>query len=63
MTDIITTEDKLNCAERELKMRKRVYERQVDQGKMSAGLAAHEIACMEAILSDYRAQAEKERLL
>lgn len=63
MTDIIRNADKLACAERELKMRNSVYERWVDAGKMSAGKAAHEIACMEAIVADYRALAEKERLL
>ena len=31
--------------------------------RMSAGKAAHEIAAMEAIVADYRAIAEKERLL
>jgi hypothetical protein len=62
VTDIITDADKLACAERELKMRKRVYERWTDEGKMSAGKAAHEIACMEAIVKDYQAIAEKDRL-
>jgi hypothetical protein len=55
--------DKLACVERELKMRQRVYERWVEDGKMSAGKAAHEIACMEEIVKDYLAAAEKDRLL
>jgi hypothetical protein len=63
MTDIITAADKLACAERELKMRKSVYPRWVENGKLSAGKAAHEIAAMEAIVADYEAAAEKERLL
>ncbi len=63
MTDIITAADKLACAQRELTMRKRVYERWVEEGKMSAGKAAHEIACMEEIVKDMLAMAEKERLL
>ncbi len=63
MVDIITNSDKLACAERELKLRHRVYERLVDEGKMSAGKAAHEIACMAAIVKDYQPMAEKERLL
>jgi hypothetical protein len=29
------------------------YPRWVAQNKMSAGKAAHEIACMEAIIADY----------
>jgi len=57
MTDIITAADKLACAERELKMRQRVYLRWIEDGRMSAGKAAHEIAVMEAIVADYRAAA------
>jgi hypothetical protein len=53
MTDIITTADKLACAKRELAMRKNAYPRWVAQNKMSAGKAAHEIACMQAIIADY----------
>jgi hypothetical protein len=63
MTDVITNADKLACAERELKMRQRVYPRWQEDGRMSAGKAAHELACMEAIIADYRAIAEKERLI
>lgn len=63
MTDIITTADKLACAERELKMRQRVYPRFISDKKMSAGKAAHEIAAIEAIVADYRAAVEKERLI
>lgn len=63
MTDIITNADKLACAERELKMRRRVYERWVTEGKMSAGKAEHEIAAMEAIAADYQLAVKKERLL
>ena len=63
MTDIITAADKLACAERELKYRRYVYARRVEEKKMSAGKAAHEIACMEAICADYRAAAEKDRLI
>jgi hypothetical protein len=55
MTDmtIITTADKLACAKRELAMRKNAYPLWIAQNKMSAGKAAHEIACMEAIVRDY----------
>jgi len=53
MTDIITTADKLACAKRELAMRKQCYPRWVEQHKMSAGQAAHQLACMEAIVRDY----------
>jgi hypothetical protein len=61
--DIITTADKLKCALRELEMRKRVYPRWIEAGRMGAGRAAHEIAAMEAIAADYRAADEKERLI
>lgn len=63
MTDIITAADKLACAERELKMRQRVYPRWIEAGKLSLGKATHEIAAMEAIVADYRAAMEKARLL
>ena len=60
---IITATDKLKCVERELEMRYRVYERQVDKGKMTRAKADREIALMEEIAADYTALAEKERLL
>lgn len=63
MTDIISNADKLACAERELKYRRWVYERRVAEGKMSAGKAAHEIACMESIAKDYADLVAKDRLL
>jgi hypothetical protein len=63
MTDIITDEDKMLCAERELKMRERVYPRWVQANRMSVGKAAHEIAAMKAIADEYREKVEKARLL
>jgi len=63
MLDKITARDKLACVEREFKMRMRVYPRLVVEGKMSAGRAELETKVMESIVADYRAQAEKERLL
>jgi hypothetical protein len=53
MTDIISPADKLACVQRELALRQRVYVKWVFDGRMSAGKAAHEIACMEAIVQDY----------
>lgn len=61
MTDIITTADKLACAERELKMRLRVYPRWQEAGRISAGRAAHEIACMESIIADYKNVVKKDQ--
>lgn len=63
MTDIITNQDKLACAQRELTMRTRVYPRFIEAGKISAGRAAHEIACMEAIIADYCKACEKDFLI
>ena len=63
MTDVITAADMLACAEREVKMRKRVYPRWVEDGRMSEGAAAHQIATMEEIVKTLRPLAEKERLL
>ena len=63
MTDIITAEDMLICAERELKMRHRVYPRWVEEGRISEGKATHELAAMAAIVDTLRPLAAKERLL
>lgn len=60
MTDIITTADQLACAKRELAMRKNAYPRWVEQKKMSAGKAAHEIAAMEAIVEHFCKLVEAE---
>lgn len=59
----ITASDKLACVERELKMRKSVYPRWEEVGKISAGKATWELTVMEAIVADYRAAVEKERLI
>jgi hypothetical protein len=49
----ITNADKLAAVMRELEMRRRVYPRMIENGKMTQGKAAREIALMEAIASDY----------
>jgi hypothetical protein len=59
----MTEQDKLRCAEREAKMRRRVYQRWVEQGRMTQKQADHEIACMEAIAADYRKIVMGERLI
>lgn len=58
-----TAKDKLDCIEREIRYRVRVYGRLVHDGKMSPDKAEHETALMRAIAADYRTQAEKERML
>ena len=58
-----TAEDKLTCVLRELQMRERVYPIWVEKGRMSAEKSEREMALMASIVEDYRALAEKERLL
>ncbi len=55
--------DLLACAEREVRMRRRVYPRWVAEGRMTKAKADLETAQMEAIVDHLRAQAEGERLL
>jgi len=57
-----TNAEKYKCAERELQMRYRVYERRVDAGQMSRKTADREIHLMEEIAADYRARVEAERI-
>ena len=54
---MITVKDKLQCAERELKFRQRVYPRMVENGRMSMRQVKRELEVMEAIVTDYRDQA------
>lgn len=53
MPDPITPADKRACIERELRMRRRVYPRWVQAGKLSQAEADREVAVMQAILADY----------
>ena len=59
---MITETDKLKCAERELRWRKRVYRNRLETGRMNLHQVRHEIACMEAIIEDYKERAKKEQL-
>jgi hypothetical protein len=63
VTDIITMTDLLNEFERELEVRRRVYPHWVAENKLSAGKAAHRIACMEEAVKLATPLAKKERLL
>jgi hypothetical protein len=58
-----TAGDKLKCVLREWNLRFRVYPRLVERGRMRDHEATRELALMTAIIEDYRALAEKERLL
>ena len=57
-----TATDKLRCVEREHAIRQRVYPNRIETGRMSPTQAARELALMAAIIEDYRAAAERERL-
>jgi hypothetical protein len=58
-----TAAEKQACAEREVRLRQRVYGRRVAEGKMTPALADRETRLMQAIADDYAAAAAKERLL
>jgi hypothetical protein len=60
---IFTAQEKADCADRELRYRKRVYQRWIERGILTKAKADREIALMESICSDYQALAQKERLL
>jgi hypothetical protein len=51
---------KLLCLERELRLRRRVYPRWVELGKMKMHQAEYEIEVMEAIANDYHILLEQE---
>src|SRR5262245_6418521 len=55
-----TAVDKLRCAERELRLRLRVYPDRIVRGLMREDDARREIATMEEIAADYRAIVERE---
>jgi hypothetical protein len=60
---MITPEQKLACARRELGLREHVYPKRVKSRAMSQEKADFELAVMRAIVEDYRGQVEGERLL
>lgn len=55
-----TPADLLACAEREVSMRKRVYPRWVEIGRLTQAKADHEIACMQAIAALLRQRVPAE---
>jgi hypothetical protein len=57
MTDF-SDADKLKSLKRELALRERVYPKRVEDGRMGAVQAAHELDIMRAIIADY-----EERLM
>jgi len=63
MNGKFTDQEKLDAIERELTYRRRVYLRRIELGKMRTEQARFQIAIFEAIRDDYKALAEKGRLL
>jgi hypothetical protein len=55
--------EKLEAVEREITLRRRVYQNRVATGRMSADFAARQIAIFEAIAADYRRRVDAERLI
>jgi len=54
----ISNRDKLECIEREIRYRERVYTRRWREGKMTLTQARREIAIMRVIAAEYRAKTE-----
>jgi hypothetical protein len=60
---IVTWADQLACVERELKLRRRLYPRRVEVGRLSQAKADQEIRDMEAVAETLRGLERQERLL
>jgi hypothetical protein len=60
MSEKFTAADKRDCLIREANMRRIVYPRRIEAGKMRQGSADREIALMEAIAADYKVLADAE---
>ena len=58
-----TAEQKRDAVQRELERRRRVFPNRVVTHRMRQAEANHQLAVMAAILADYAAAAERERLL
>lgn len=60
MPDIL---EQIECVDREIRMRRRVYPRWVETGKMTQAKADHEIRTMEDVLATLMRERDKGRLL
>jgi hypothetical protein len=58
-----TATEKLQCAKRELELRKQRYPSAIAHGQMTDASAWREIELMQAIVNDYVDQVEGEQLL
>lgn len=52
--------EQIASVDREIRMRERVYPRWIEQRRMMAKTAEHEIACMRAVLATLRRVAVEE---
>lgn len=60
MTGKFSAVDKRDCVIREANMRRMVYPRRIEAGKMRQGSADREIALMDEIAEDYKVLAQAE---
>lgn len=56
-----TNDQKISSLSREVRMRKRVYSRQVLEGRMDKAKADEEIGIMSEILAEYQARRDAEQ--
>ena len=54
-------EEQVRCVEREIRCRRRVYPRWVEERRMSQAAADHELACMEAVLVTLQQDLERAK--
>ena len=59
----IKISEQIACVRREIAMRRRVYPRWIESGKMTQAKADREIAVMEAVLATLEKLSEHERLI
>jgi len=60
---IVTLAAQIECVEREIKLRERVYPRWISEGRMTPGKADAELAGMRAVLATVREAGELKRRL
>lgn len=58
-----TIDEQIKSVQREISMRLRVYPRWVEQGRMTDDQSAHEISCMEAVLTTLKKVRNKQERL
>jgi hypothetical protein len=56
----VTLQRQIRCVERELNFRRRIYERRVQENKMSQSHADDEINAMEAVLATLESVARRQ---